>query len=107
MSGSSASVSYQAWLLEHLKDPDEARAYLEVALEEYEEDGDKEAFLMALRNVADAQGGISTLARRTRLNREHLYRALSAKGNPRLDTIGTILHALGFRLSVERLSRQP
>ena len=94
---------YQEALLEALKDPEEAKVYLEVALEEYEEDNDKEAFLLALRNVAEAQGGLSALARRTNLNRQNLYRALSPRGNPRLNTIGAILHGLGFRLSVERI----
>ena len=78
--------------------------YLEVAIEEYEEDGDKEAFLIALRHVVKAQGGVKKIAERTGLNREHLFRMLSAKGNPRLDTIGKILHGLGFRLSVTHLN---
>lgn len=90
-------------LIEDLKDPEDARAYLEVALEEYEQDRDTEAFLMALRHVAEAQGGIGKLAERTRLNREHLYRALSGRGNPRLETLDTILHGLGFRLAIEPL----
>ncbi len=42
-------------LIEDLKNPEEAKAYLEVALEEYEQDRDTEAFLMALRHVAEAQ----------------------------------------------------
>lgn len=92
-------------VIEHLKDPEEALSYLEVAIEEYEDDGDKEAFLKALRNVAEAQGGVGALAQRTGLNREHLYRALSKRGNPQLDTVGKILHGLGFRLSVSPLNR--
>ncbi len=89
--------------IETLKDPEKARLYLEVALEEFEVDGDKEHFLVALRNVAEAQGGIGALAERTEMNRQHLYRALSKSGNPRLDKIGAILHGLGFRLSIEPL----
>jgi probable addiction module antidote protein len=96
------SRPYKEYLLEHLRDPEEARTYLEIAVEEFEEDNDNEAFLLALRNVAEAQGGIGALANRTQLNREHLYRALSKRGNPRLDTVSRILHWLGFRLSVER-----
>jgi probable addiction module antidote protein len=91
-------------LHEDLKDPLEAKAYLDVALENYEEDKDTEAFLMALRDVADAQGGISKLAQRTHLNRQNLYRALSNRGNPKLETIGTILHGLGFKLSIQSLN---
>ena len=86
-------------LRERLADVEYARIFLDVALEEYEKDGDTEAFLLALRDVTEAQGGISKLAERTKLNRQNLYKALSEKGNPRLETIGAILHGLGFRLS--------
>ncbi|MFC1712737.1 addiction module antidote protein [Candidatus Poribacteria bacterium] len=88
-------------LKERLADAEYARVFLDVALEEYEKDGDTEAFLLALRDVTEAQGGIGKLAERTNLNRQNLYKALSEKGNPRLETIGAILHGLGFRLSVE------
>lgn len=91
-------------LHEDLKDPLEAKAYLEVALENYEKDKDVEAFLMALRDVAQAQGGISKLAKTTHLNRQNLYRALSNRGNPRIETIGTILHGLGFKLAIQSLN---
>lgn len=101
------SVPYHDFLVERLQNPEEARLYLEVALEEFEHDGDKEAFLLAVRNVTEAQGGIGALAKRTQLNREHLYRVLSRRGNPRLDTIGTILNGLGFRLSVEHIQASP
>lgn len=98
-----ASIPYRELLIKKLKDPEEARVYLEVALEEFEADGDKEHFLVALRNVTEAQGGIGALAIRTNMNREHLYRVLSKNGNPRLDKIGAILHGLGFRLSIQPL----
>lgn len=101
MSSRKPYVEYKDWMDDYLSDPEEARAYLDVAIEEYEEDGDLEAFLLALRNVADAQGGLGELAKRTGLNREHLYRALSEEGNPQLSTVDKILHGLGFRLSVE------
>jgi probable addiction module antidote protein len=94
--------SFSDYQRQRLSDPQEAQAYLEVALEEYEEDRDREAFLLALRNVAEAQGGLGALAERTGLNRENLYRALSQRGNPRLDTVGRILHGLGFRLALRR-----
>ncbi len=48
------SVPFEAHHLEFLKDPERARVYLEVALEEYEKDHDSEAFLLALRDVAEA-----------------------------------------------------
>jgi DNA-binding phage protein len=36
-----------------------------------------------------------------RLNRENLYRMLSEKGNPELRSMGTLLDALGLKLSVD------
>ncbi len=72
--------SYQVALLEALKDSEEAAAYLNAALEEGE---DAEAlFLRALRNVAEARG-ITKIAAAAALNRESVYRALSAKGKIR------------------------
>lgn len=91
------SSSYEKHLLEDLKDPREAAAYLSEAL------GDKnpEVFLLALRDVTKVHGGIGKLAEKSSLNRESLYRMLSEKGNPELQSLDTLLKALGFRLRVE------
>lgn len=78
------------------REPAEAADYLTACLE----DGDPEVFLLALRDVARARGGISQLAEATELNREHLYRMLSESGNPRLRSLEVLLDALGFRLAI-------
>ncbi len=64
------------------------------------EDGDARAVPVALRTVAEAVGGIAALARKTGLSRETLYRTLSPRGNPRLDSLAAILAAFGLRLTV-------
>ena len=92
---------YEEWLIESLKNKKEAAAYLQVALEEYQDDGDFEAFLLALRHVAEAQGGIGKLSKKTHLNRESLYKTLSSKGNPKLQTIGLLLKGLGFEFHIK------
>lgn len=90
--------NYQDDLLEALKDSQEAAEYLNAALE----DGDHEVFLMALRNVAQARvGGMAKLADATGLNRESLYKMLSDQGNPELNSIALVLHALGLKISVD------
>ncbi len=94
---------FRDYHLEKLSDPQEAEVYLEVALEDYETDGDFEAFLLALRDVAQARGGITKLAQRTNLNRQNLYKIFSKDGNPSLKTLDTVLHNLGFRLSIAPL----
>ena len=91
------SKPYQPELIKSLKSARRAAEYLNAALEE----GDPEVFLLALRNVAEAQGGVARLAEKAGLNRENLYRMLSERGNPELRSVDAILHALGFRLAIE------
>ncbi len=95
---------YESWLIKSLRNKKEAASYLQVALDEYQNDGSTEALLLALRHVAEAQGGLSQLSRKTHLNRESLYKTLSSKGNPKLQTVGLLLKGLGFHLYIEPLS---
>ena len=94
--------SYQKELLEDLKNPEEAAEYLNAALE----DGSPEVFLLAIRNVVEARGGMKYLAVQTELNRENLYRMLSGKGNPGLYSLQSILEVLGLRLAVEAVLKK-
>ena len=93
---SNASRPYKESLLEDLRDPAEAAAYLTAALE----DESPDVFLVALRNVAEAHG-MKRLAEGAELNRESMYRMLSDQGNPQLSSLTAVLHQLGLRLSVE------
>jgi probable addiction module antidote protein len=72
-------------------------AYIEAMLE----DGDARAIPVALRTIVDAVGGMTALADKTGLSRETLYRTLSERGNPRLDTLAVILATFGLRLTVQ------
>jgi len=80
-----------------LRNDTDIAGYIEAMLE----DGDPRAVPVALRTVADALGGVVALAQKTELSRETVYRTLSEKGNPRLDTLSAILAAFGLRLSVQ------
>lgn len=94
------SEKYQDELIESLKDHDEAVAYLNAALEE-SRNGDaesQEVLLMALRNVAEAQGGFTKLAKKARVGRESLYKTLSPNGNPELRTFTALVNAMGLEL---------
>lgn len=95
------STSHDDFLLEILKDKGRASAYLDAAFD----DPDPRIFLIALRNVTLARGGVAAVAARSGLNRESLYRALSEKGNPSIQTLSAVLEALGVRLSVARIKR--
>ncbi len=87
---------YEDFLIEELKDRKMARAYLESALE----DEDPRVFLLALRHVVQALG-VTKVAAKSKLNRESLYKSLSKRGNPSLQTLTALLDSLGFRLTVE------
>ena len=89
------NVSYQGYLLESLKDPEEAAAYIEAVLEL----DDSAALLLALRQVAKAHG-MAEVARRADVGEKSLFRALSENGNPTITTLHKVLHAVGLRLSV-------
>ncbi|QLQ24174.1 MAG: putative addiction module antidote protein [Dechloromonas sp.] len=94
-------------VIELLKeDPALADEYLAASLAAIDEPGGREALLMALRQVAAAQG-MAEVAERAGLQRESLYRALSPRGNPTLKTLLAVLSGAGLRLSVEKSDREP
>ena len=98
-----ASRDHDSATIESLRaDPDFAAAYLDAILA----DGDQEEFLLALRRLSEASGGVQIVAAKARLNPTSLYRALSARGNPELKSMRAVLRALGLRLSVEPIRRR-
>ncbi|EKD27673.1 MAG: hypothetical protein ACD_79C00642G0002 [uncultured bacterium] len=89
------STSYEEGLMERLKSPEYAANYLKASL-----DDGIDNFLNALRDVAKAYS-FSHVAKKTKLGRESLYKALSKKGNPSISTLNNVLHSVGLKLSVE------
>ena len=96
---------YRTWheiLMERFAvDWDEAIGYLDVALGEYQEDGDTPFFLLGLQNVVEARGGIAEVAKQAGIEAQSLSNILASDEPPRLDTLSTILRVLGCRLSIE------
>ncbi|MCF6205135.1 MAG: putative addiction module antidote protein [Methylococcaceae bacterium] len=70
--------------------------YLSIFLEENGVDG----LTQALQYLAKAKG-MNQIANETGLNRQSLYRTLTAEGKPKFETIDKIVHALGFKLTIE------
>lgn len=87
--------SYADYLTESLTDPAEAAAYLDAVMEL----GEPAAMLVALRHVVKAHG-MAEVTRRAEVSDKHLFKALGDNGNPTLDTVNRVLHAVGLRLSV-------
>ncbi|MCG9134772.1 helix-turn-helix domain-containing protein [Candidatus Poribacteria bacterium] len=84
-------------------DSEEAVSYLDVALEEYQEDGDTLFFLLGLQQVIEARGGVSEIAKKIGIAPQCLSDVLSSEKAPRLDTLSTILQGLGCRLAIQPL----
>ena len=89
------AIEYREELLGKLKNLSYCGKYLSAALRD-----STETFLVALRNVAEAQKGMTALAVAAGVNRENLYRMLSEDGNPRLNSLESVLQTLGLRLSI-------
>lgn len=91
------SVNYEEELHKILEDPAKAQAYLNASLN----DEDPRVFLLALKDVIEAQSKIGDVAKEANLSRENLYRILSKKGNPKLTSIQSVLNAVGLNLAVQ------
>lgn len=95
------SRSFEESLRKRLRDPREAKAYINAVLENYSEDDpeSRKLLLLAMKDIAEAQGGMTKLAKKTGLGRESLYKTLSSRGRPKLSTLSTLCHGMGFRLN--------
>jgi len=108
MSDRTGVVSHhEAEVAELRADRELATAYLKAAMESLDNPDDRAAGLLALRTVAEAYGGLGTVAAEAGISRETLYRTLSPKGNPTLKTLLAVLKTVGLRLSVEAEQRAP
>ena len=73
------SISHNDATVRELRDnPGFAVEYLRAALEDADEPS---VLLIALRHIAEARGGIAKVAKAAGIERESLYRALSARGS--------------------------
>ena len=80
-----------------LRDPDFAAEFLNACLEE----NDKQLFLKALRDVLEAHGGMTQIAKAAKLNRVSLYKMLHPEGNPGFDNVLKLLQVVGIRFYVK------
>ncbi len=98
-----AAAPQDEWLAEQLRDAELSAEYLNAALAE----GDQASFMLSLRNVAKARGGVAAVARHAGMNRVALSRALSGTGNPELRSLTRILDASGLKLLIASRTKVP
>ena len=82
--------------------PEEIDDFLHEIFADYAEDGDSATLLSSLRVIARVKG-VSNLAGEIGMTRQGLQKALSTKGNPRLDNINAIMRAMGYQLMPQPL----
>jgi probable addiction module antidote protein len=82
---------------QHLETEEDILVYLEAAME----GNDARHIASALGDVARSRG-MSEIAKSAGLGRQALYKALSEDGNPTLDTLTSVLDALGLQLTVQK-----
>ncbi|MEG3845764.1 transcriptional regulator [Microcoleus sp. herbarium19] len=92
------SVSYQDDLIEFLKKPEAAAAYIEAILEE--KNAEAELLPLALSNVVEARGGIIQLSELAKLHYEKLKNRLSKTGGEEVYLLMALLDALGFQVKI-------
>jgi probable addiction module antidote protein len=78
-------------------DPAFAAEYINQLLQ----DGEPADLMVALRQMAQAHGGVRAVAKETQLNASQLYRTLSPQGNPELRSLSAVLKAVGLCLAVQ------
>ena len=97
--------TWRKYLTERLStNRDEIFHFLDAVFEEYQIYNNYTTLHSAIEVVVDAQGGITELAKRTHMSPDALLKILSSDKALHLDTLGTILNALGCRLSIEPLA---
>jgi len=82
---------------EYLRSEQDIVEYLNIWLE----DGTPREIARALGDVARSQG-MTEIARKAGVGRQALYSALSENGNPTLETLTSVLSALGLQLTVQK-----
>lgn len=90
-------IDFKQDFYKELENPDAAEAYLNDAMES----GETRVILLAVRDVAKVRG-VAEVAKRTGIQREHLYTILSENGNPTLENFSAIVDALGYELQVKK-----
>ena len=101
---------YRKWrdiLIEQLAtDREEAIGFLQAVMEDYQVFRNPAAVVSAVQAVVESQGGVEEIAKRTAMAPETLSKILSSEKAPRIDTLSTILKALGCRLSIAPLETE-
>ena len=92
-------------LIERLrKNPKELQKFKDYLVMEYHKDNDLENLLSCLKIVVMSERGAATnIAKKNKMQRAGVYKALNKDVRPRIDTFRNILNGIGYDLNIVRL----
>lgn len=73
---------------------------IKLFLKDMVENGTPDEFIGALGVVAKAKG-MTAIAKQANVTRASLYKSLSEESKPKFETIDKVVHALGFKLTIQ------
>lgn len=82
--------------------PEEVDDYITVLFDEYADSNDTASLMASLRIVSRVKG-VSRIAEASGLSRKGVQKALSESGNPQFSSVNAIMHAMGYRLTPQKL----
>ena len=98
--------TWDAFMVEQLKEQEDTSGYLSAVIEEYQTHGNITIIQIALQYVIEAQGGISELAKQIDIEPDLLSEVLDSTKAPKIDTLRTVLSALGCCLPIVPLETE-
>ncbi len=93
--------NYRDDLLKRLSDPKYSSQYLKAALEETLQDGNKEAFLFALKNIIEAKQLIQTIPKNQEISKQNIDKLIFRGEELTLEQLVSILHSVGLSIDFQ------
>ncbi|MDE0014628.1 helix-turn-helix domain-containing protein [Candidatus Poribacteria bacterium] len=93
--------TWRECLIEQLADRESAIAYLQAILEDYQIYKESTIVQRSLLTVVESQGGVIELAKQVGIAPQVLSKMIANEDIPLIDTLGIVLKALGYQLSIQ------
>ena len=97
--------TFEQYLNENLKNPEEAITFFQVVIEEFLEDNNLSNFNKALGILVKSHGSVSNFAKISGINRTHLYKIFNSEIEPKLSTLKNILYQLGYKITISPIEK--
>ena len=95
--------TWRAFLIQQLAEEEDMSGYLSAVMEEYQSHGNAAVIQISLESIIEAKGGIAEVAKKTDIAPQILTDVLTNKEALHIDTLTTVLNAIGCRFSIVSL----